>query len=344
MNKDDVPPSGNKHDFLSLSPYRWPNPDTSSHLPYVFRDGNTNPEINKIPDKHNLDKMIDMTMILSLAYYFTDNPKFAKKATEILRVWFINEKTRMNPNLKYSELVRGKDEESPSGVIAGAYIPHLFDAISILENSSSWNKADKEGMEEWFNQYLEWLLNSESGRSVSMRINNQGTYYQLQVASIALFLNKLDIVKMVLENTMQELPISGFRNTTQLLSVKITPEGKQPFELSRTNSLDYSMVNLLGLFGLAQIGKHVGMNLWNYNTADGTSLRKALDYIIPFVVLDKAWPYEQNEPLRKEYVASLLCMASVNYGDRYFNYYKSLNAIKIPLGIGNYGICVAKPT
>ena len=348
MDKKEVPLSGNKHDFLSLTPYRWPNPNSQNGLPYVFRDGKTNPEIYKIPDKYNLDNMIVMTKILSLAYYFTDNPEYAKKPAELLRVWFLNEDTRMNPNLQFSEIIRGKSEPNPSGVIAGAYIPHLFDAISILENSSSWNQADKQGMQNWFNHYLEWLLSSESGKSESLKINNHGTYYQLQVSSIALFLNKQDVVERVLQNTMQEPSVSGFRNTPQLLSVKITSEGKQPFELSRTKSLDYSMFNLIGLFNIAQIGDHVGVDLWNYKTYSGAGLRKALDFLLPFVIQDKSWPYEQKVPFRKEYVASLLCMASIKYDQNnnqtYFSFYKSSDPIKIPLGMDNYGICVKNPS
>ena len=55
VNKGELPPSGDIHDFLSLSPYRWPNPTKKDGLPYMFRDGYTNPEIYAIPDKKNLD-------------------------------------------------------------------------------------------------------------------------------------------------------------------------------------------------------------------------------------------------------------------------------------------------
>ena len=345
MDKDEVPPSGTKHDFLSLTPYRWPNPDSENGLPYIFRDGKTNPEVAKIPDKYNLDKMIVMTKILSLAYYFTDNPEYAKKAAELLRVWFLNNDTKMNPNLQFSEIIRGKSEANPSGVIAGAYIPHLFDAISIIENSTSWNSSDKQGIRDWFSRYLEWLLTSESGKSESMKINNHGTYYHVQISSIALFLNKHDLVKKILQNITQIPTISSFRSTPQLLSVKVTSEGKQPFELSRTKSLDYSMFNLIGLFNMAQIGDHVGLNLWDYKTSEGVGLRKALDYLLPYFMQNKEWPYEQQVPFRKEYVASLLCMASIKYDKNndngsYFSYYNSLGAIDTPLGIDNYGVCV----
>jgi hypothetical protein len=44
MLKSKVPPSGDKHDYMSVAPYAWPNPDTDDGLPYVTRDGCTNPE------------------------------------------------------------------------------------------------------------------------------------------------------------------------------------------------------------------------------------------------------------------------------------------------------------
>ncbi len=40
-----VPPlSGNPHDYDSLSRYDWPNPDTPDGLPWIKRDGVTNPD------------------------------------------------------------------------------------------------------------------------------------------------------------------------------------------------------------------------------------------------------------------------------------------------------------
>ena len=33
-----VAPSGDKHDYISVGTYWWPNPDTSDGLPYIRRD------------------------------------------------------------------------------------------------------------------------------------------------------------------------------------------------------------------------------------------------------------------------------------------------------------------
>ena len=46
--KEAIPPSGDKHDYMSQAPYFWPGPGEPNGLPYIRRDGERNPEIEKI--------------------------------------------------------------------------------------------------------------------------------------------------------------------------------------------------------------------------------------------------------------------------------------------------------
>src|SRR5215831_17811958 len=43
VDKKKVPPSGDKHDYLSQAPYWWPDPSKPDGLPYIRRDGETIP-------------------------------------------------------------------------------------------------------------------------------------------------------------------------------------------------------------------------------------------------------------------------------------------------------------
>jgi hypothetical protein len=81
VEKSQTPPSGNKHDFFSLSPYYWPDPNNPKG-PYILKDGQTNPESTAIPDKQ---KLSDMT----LAYHYTNDNKYASKAIEIMQIWLL---------------------------------------------------------------------------------------------------------------------------------------------------------------------------------------------------------------------------------------------------------------
>ena len=104
-----LPPTDNKHDYLSLSPYYWPDPTKPNGLPYIIHAGIVNPQVYSIPDKQNLEDMVHRTKVLSLAYRFTNNPTYASKAAKLLQVWFLDNDTHMNPNLQYAEMVTGKN-------------------------------------------------------------------------------------------------------------------------------------------------------------------------------------------------------------------------------------------
>ena len=194
IEKNEIPASGDKHDFLSLAPYRWPDPNEPDGLPYVNIDGKLNPEVYSIPDKRNMDDMVYRVKILSLAYYFTNNPQYASKAVDLLRVWFLNNSTSMNPNLQYAEVVRGEDNNNGTmrGILHGKYLPDLTDVLRLIQHSPSWSKQDQQGMEIWFSKYLDWLLHSEHGKEERRQLNNHGTWYRVQASAIALFLNKTD--------------------------------------------------------------------------------------------------------------------------------------------------------
>ena len=140
MDKTQLPPSGNKHDFLSQNPYRWQNPDTPNGLPYIFRDGKTNPEADSIPDKRTMDDMVDTVKILSLVIILLIITNTPLKYPELLRVWFLDNATRMNPNLNYSEMIPGKDKSYSSGIIAGWSLVDVIDSIGMIQNSLSWTK------------------------------------------------------------------------------------------------------------------------------------------------------------------------------------------------------------
>ena len=338
MEKTQLPPSGNKHDFYSLAPYEWPNPDTPNGLPYVSRDGKVNPEIYTILDVTYLNDMIYRVKTLAVAYYFTDNTTYSSKAQELLRVWFLDNDTYMNPNLDYAEIEKGKGRLNPSGIMEGYNLPQLTDAIALLELSPKWSKEVQLGMQEWFGKYLDWLLNSHSGTIDGKRMNNHGNYYNMQVASIALYLNKTDFTKELLTSMMQNISSAPYEDFSKLIGVRINPDGSQPFELERSASLHYSVYNLLGLFQLANLGDRIGIDLWNHE-AQGAGLKKALDFILPYALEKKPWP-QGTQPIYEEYLAKLSCQAILHYDGNplYAEAYKSVDTADLNIDL-NYPLC-----
>jgi hypothetical protein len=317
IEKSEIPASGDKHDFLSLAPYRWPDPTKPDGLPYVNYDGKVNPEVYSIPDNKNMDEMIYRVKILSLAYFFTDNPQYASKAEVLLRVWFLNNSTYMRPNFQYAEMVRGEDNGTMRGILHGKNLPDVIDAIRLIQHSPSWSKQDQNGMEQWFSKYLDWLLYSEHGIEERHQPNNHGTWYRVQVSAIALFLNKTHIAKSILRDAGNEL-----------VAQQIEPNGSQRYEISRKNSLDYSIFNLLGLFKLANIAQHLGIDLWNYKSPEGAGLQEALDYLLPSLLDKETWPHSQVKLIDRKNMLDLLCRAAIHYQDNqsYIQAYTSTSA------------------
>ena len=165
INKGEMPPSGDKHDYMSMAPYFWPNPATSNGLPYVRHDGERNPEIRKDPDHRVMDEMAGTVETLSLAYYFTGNEAYADKATQLLHTWYMNPSTRMNPNLQYAQAVRGVNTGRGTGLIESRSLTRVVDAVGLLAGSKSWTDDNQRAMQDWFTQFLTWMQESTNGKA-----------------------------------------------------------------------------------------------------------------------------------------------------------------------------------
>jgi Alginate lyase len=300
--KEIAPPSGDQHDYMSLAPYWWPDPNTHNGLPYVRRDGEVNPERNSIADRQNLENTVISVKTLALAYYFTANEDYAKQATTLLHVWFLDPPTRMNPNLKYAQAIPGRNAGRAAGIIESHNFPDLIDAVGLLAGSAAWTQAHQRQFQSWFAAFLTWLLESSEGRAEAQAENNHGTWYDVQIASFSLFTDKRDFAHRVLSDVPRKR-----------IARQIEPDGEQPLELARADSWSYSLFNLEALFEAAALGDHLAMDLWNFETADKRSIRKALAWLIPFATGEKRWPLRQQSGWQPERIAPLLQRAALRY-------------------------------
>jgi len=306
MEKELVPPSGDKHDYMSIGPYWWPDPQQPNGLPYIRRDGERNPEHDTSrTDSHALHALFPSVQTLALAYRESGDERYAAHAAELLRVWFLKPATKMNPNLNYGQAIAGRVEGRGTGIIETRGLSSLTSALTWLSKSKAWTESDQQGMKEWLSQYLDWLLTSKNGLQEAAARNNHGSWYDVQVASLALFNGDLDRARRVIEEAK-----------SKRIAVQIEPDGRQPLELARTLSFSYSLFNLQALFDLAELGDKVGVDLWHFKTADGRSLRAALDLLAPYVDPTKKWPHQQIHPIALDdrlSLAALLRRAALVY-------------------------------
>lgn len=304
MDNHTTPPSGDKHDYMSLAAYWWPNPDTANHLPYVRRDGERNPETAAIQDHANISHMEENVHALALAYYLTDEEAYAERAAEQLRVWFLNPATRMNPNLKYAQAVLGANEGRGTGILDARGFADVVDAVFLLDGSNRWTAADRSGLRAWFETYFEWLTTSANGKHEDAATNNHGSWYDVQAEAIALYLGKTEFAHNLAEMAR-----------TKRIAAQIKPDGQQPAEEARTRSFHYCSFNLQALTRLATETQAVNVNLWDYKTPGGGSIRGALDYLLPFARKEKPWPFKDIDGVDSNALHDVLLMAAVHFHD-----------------------------
>lgn len=303
MDKEQTPPSGDKHDYMSLAPYWWPDPDKEDGLPYVRKDGERNPARNDVTDRTNLGIMTSFVYTLGLAYYFLGDGAYANHAAEMLRVWFLNPATRMNPNMKYGQAVKGLNDGRGAGLIETSDFRFVVDAIGLLEGSKEWTSADEQGMKLWFEEYFTWLTTSKNGKDEANAKNNHGTWYDVQTVSIAFFLGKGDAAKSVLSEAK-----------TKRIASQIEPDGRMPLELGRTKALGYTTMNLNAFISLASLGDRVGTDLWSFKTDDGRCIKQAIDWVLPYWSREKPWTYQQIIPFDYAECYPILVQAGIHFG------------------------------
>jgi hypothetical protein len=289
MDKTEVPPGGSKHDYLSEAPYWWPTepmtPQNPYGCPYVDRDGQTYPGAEAITDHNERGAAFSAIYTLTLAWYYTGDPAYAHRAELDLRTWFIDPATSMNPNLNYAQGIPCMVNGRGTGIIDfSEALPDVVDAAAILDSGApAWTSKDHDAISSWFSQFLVWLQTSPNAIDEAASQNNHGSFFDEQEAALALYTGQRKLTRQIV-----------IAAETKRIDVQIQPDGSEPLELARTLSWHYSTFNLMALTRLAQIGQHVGVNLWRYTTPAGGSMTKAVNFLIPAATGQAPWTYPQT--------------------------------------------------
>ena len=282
MDKRGIPVSGDGHDYVSLARYWWPNP-ADAKGPYVRRDGDTNPDIesNRF-DRSALSRMTREADTLALAFYYSSERKYAEGAARVIRTWFLDPATRMNPNMNFAQAVPGVSNGRPEGVLDGASFIGVIDAAGLIAPSGALAPAENAALEDWFGRYVDWMLKSPNGRGEGKASNNHGLWYDAQVARFALFARKPEIARRI------ALAFPKGR-----IAQQIDPAGALPKELTRTRSFHYSLYALGAAYTVADSAACLGIDLYRAEEK-GRSLRKATDYVAAYRGRAADWPYKEQ--------------------------------------------------
>ena len=272
---------GDKHDFYSEGDYWWPD-STNLSGPYVRRDGQTNPD-NFVAHRKAMIEFSSVVGNLTSAYLLTKDRKYADAVIAHVRAWFMDKETYMRPALLYAQAIKGVVTGRGIGIIDTVHLMEVAQSLYKLEEEDVLPEDVVEGTKKWFSDYLKWISTHPYGQDEMKAKNNHGTCWVMQAAVFA---------KYVGDETI--LSYCRTRYTNDLLPRQMADDGSFPLELARTKPYGYSLFNLDAMVTICQTLSTSEDNLWRYETSDGKSIGKGIDFIYPYVVDKNSWPYAHD--------------------------------------------------
>jgi Alginate lyase len=285
--------TGGVHDFFSEGDYWWPDPKNPGG-PYIRRDGMTNPD-NFVEHRRFLMKLSVQEPALTAAWKLSGDKRYADHAAAHIRAWFVDPATRMNPDLQYAQAIHGVSPGRGTGIIDTIHLVEVARSIPLLHEAGVLSPSDHDAVRQWFAAYLDWMTTSKNGKEEGAAKNNHGTCWLMQVAAFAQLTGNHEMLKM-----------AATRFKSAIVPDQIAPDGSLPLELARTKPYGYCLFNLEALATLCQIVSERTENLWVFTTPDGRGVRKAIEYMYPYIRDKKSWTkppdvmYFEAWPMRQE--------------------------------------------
>ncbi|MEJ2880605.1 alginate lyase family protein [Pedobacter sp. GR22-6] len=266
--------AGGKHDFYSEGDYWWPDP-ADPNAPYVQRDGMTNPD-NFVAHRMAMIRFSRIVGALASAYKISGEPKYVAQAMLHVKAWFMDKETRMNPDLQYAQAIKGRFTGRGIGIIDTIQLMEVAQGILLMEKAMSTEVVAS--AKQWFRRYLDWLMTHPYGKAEMEALNNHGTCFVMQVASFAKLTGDESLLSFCRE-----------RYKTVLLPGQMASDGSFPKELSRTKPYGYSIFNLDAMATICQLLSTEQDNLWTFESPEGRSIAKGIQYLSPYVADKHKW-------------------------------------------------------
>ena len=171
-----------------------------------------------------------------------------------------------------------------------------------MQASAHWGAEDERALRAWFADYRDWLLQHPLAAREFRAKNNHGVWYDAQLIAYSHYLGHDETARRFLHHVRGRI------------DERFDASGAQPLELARTRSFFYSCYSLQAFFVAAGYGERLGVDLWRYDANDVASLRRALEFLVPYALDGEPWPYEELDDFddaRRELLPLLLQAAAV---------------------------------
>ncbi|MEE4310759.1 MAG: alginate lyase family protein [candidate division KSB1 bacterium] len=272
---------GGRNDFYSEGDYWWPNPEDPDG-PYIRRDGMSNPD-NFKDHRKAMRRFSQHVGTLVAAFRISGDSRYAIHAITHLRTWFIDDATKMNPNMNYAQAIKGICPGRGVGLIDGIHLVEPARAVSVLHEENAISTDEYKAIKKWYADFLDWMLTHEYGIDEMERKNNHGTCWVLQASEYARLTGEDDILQFCRDR---------YKNT--LLPNQMSEDGSFHMELTRTKPYGYSLFNIDIMATVCHILSSKNNNLWTYHLADGRGMQRGMAFIYPYIADKSTWPFPQD--------------------------------------------------
>ncbi len=318
-NKHHLAPSNDPRDYISLSRYWWPDPSVKGGIPYIRFDGKSNPELEEY-DYRKITELENTVTTLGMLFYITEKDSYAKRASEILKEWFLDSITGMNPNMIYAQYVPGMTTIRGTGILDARSILYALNGAKLIEGSKFWSNKDKIALQEWVKSFLNWMQNSPQGQMEYKAANNHGMWYDVTRMGMYLYLNDTIHLKSIINESL-----------LKRLDEQQVNDGSFPQELARTLGLNYTTFVLDALYEASDIASKVGVDLWKQITVNGRSIERGVEFAYPYFMNPGKWPYQQISSYDSNRGSMALYIAGLRLNRRdYINASKMIGYIPKP--------------
>ena len=209
----------------------------------------------------DLQRGFEDSMVLALAWSFTGGSRYVERGSDILERLFVDPGARAEARQR--ELGPGAGLHG-----GGGELYYYLDAVRMFESAGSVGEATKEGSRAWLAARLEWLSTSPEGRAERAAGDHRGTLHDLQVASIASFLDD------------QALLYDTLVRAQARIRSQFAPRGRQPGEAEGASALHWRCYNFQAWIHLAELGSRWGVDLWGYQAPDGATLAQGARWLL----------------------------------------------------------------
>ncbi|KAL7425298.1 hypothetical protein Q5752_000986 [Cryptotrichosporon argae] len=220
-------PAGRNY-LYTLKPYFWEEGGK-----WVRRDGRKNPYCEQAQGQKQLEQL---ALAIRTLAWGTSLPALAARcnaeAEHLLRVFFVDNDTKMLPEVLYAQCIPDKLEGTQTFVIAMRYLILVSQSVHFFKLPAALDAA----LRSWFRAQVDWMLKSDQGTRARDNGNNIAFWYHAIIRTHLSYLDPAASLKYARD------ALTGLR------AARARPADLFADELARTRPAHYTLFALEAIF------------------------------------------------------------------------------------------------